>query len=79
MTPEQPGEASRPVPPAPRHALTIRELEDWENHGATWRAVELSSTRAVVELCTCYGEPVDIVQGEAPELIEYVRSRRRGG
>ena len=78
MTPEQPGEAARPVPPVLRHALTIRELEDWEHHGATWRAVELSSTRAVVELCTCYGEPVDIVQGEAPELIEYVRSRRGG-
>jgi hypothetical protein len=81
MTAEQPDEAARPAPPAPpapRHALTIRELEDWEHHGATWRAVELSSARAVVELCTCYGEPVDLVQGEAPELIEYVRSRRGG-
>jgi hypothetical protein len=79
MAPDQPaGDDAPTAPPVPRHALTIRELEDWEHHGATWRAVELSSTRAVVELCTCYGEPVDIVAGEAPELIEYVRSRRVG-
>ena len=39
--------------------------------------LEVSDERAVVELCTCYGEPVDTVQSEAPELIEFVRAHRR--
>lgn len=54
--------------------VTVDELKRWEEHGATWRTVELSDQRAVVELCTCYGEPVDMVAGEEPELIEFVRS-----
>jgi hypothetical protein len=58
-----------------RAAITIDELERWEEHGATWRAVEVSDARAVVELCTCYGEPVDMRESESPELIEFVRSQ----
>ena len=57
-------------------AATIEDLERWEEHGAVWRARELSDERAVVELCTCYGEPVDLVQSEDPDLIEIVRRRR---
>ena len=48
----------------------------WEDSGATWRALEVSDKRAVVELCTCYGEPVDVLSGDAPELIEFVRAHR---
>ena len=59
-----------------RKAATIEDLERWEEHGAVWRARELSDERAVVELCTCYGEPVDLVQSEDPDLIEIVRRRR---
>ena len=55
-------------------AATIRELKDWELNGATWRALELSDDRAVLELRTCYGERVDVVESEDPELIEFVRS-----
>ena len=61
-----------------RRAATIDDLERWELHGATWRAVELSDARAVVELCTCYGEPVELVQSADPALIEFVRERARG-
>ena len=57
-----------------RPELTIEDLERWEEHGATWRALELSDDRAVVELCTCYGEPVDVVQSEVPAVIEFVRT-----
>ena len=53
---------------------TIHELEDWTLNGASWKPVELSPQRAVVELCTCYGERVDVVQSEDPEFIEFVRS-----
>ena len=59
-----------------RAPVTIDELTRWEEHGARWRAVEVSDERAVVELCTCYGEPVDLVQSDAPELIAFVRRRR---
>ena len=54
--------------------VTVEELEDWELNGATWRPLELSEGRAVVELCTCYGEPVDVVESDAPEFIEFVRT-----
>jgi hypothetical protein len=58
-----------------RSGLTIPELEDWELHGAIWRALEVTNARVVVELCSCSGEPVDVVEGDAPELIEFVRTR----
>jgi hypothetical protein len=57
-------------------AATIGELERWQDHGAVWRPVELSDERVVVELCTCYGEPVDVVQSDDAELIAFVRRHR---
>jgi len=57
---------------------TIAELEDWTLNGASWDPVELSERRAVVELCTCHGERVDVVESEDPEFIEYVRAHREG-
>ena len=59
-----------------RSGLTIAELEDWELHGAIWRPLEVTDDRAVVELCSCSGEPMDVVAGGSPELIEFVRTRR---
>ena len=59
--------------------LTVEELTIWEEHGATWRLVRADDERAVVELCTCYGEPVDLREGVDPELIRFVRARGRGG
>jgi hypothetical protein len=56
-----------------RAGLTTAELERWEQHGATWRATEITDQRVVVELCTCSGEPVDLRAGEASDVIEYVR------
>jgi hypothetical protein len=64
---------------SPRTPLTVAELEHWVDSGATWRAVEIEDRRAVVELCTCYGEPVDLREGAGDELIEYVRARRHAG
>jgi hypothetical protein len=59
-----------------RPPVTIKELEDWELNGAIWRAVEVTDERAVIDLCSCSGEPMDRVQSDAPELIEYVRAHR---
>ncbi len=56
-----------------RPEVTVEDLKRWEDHGATWRPLEISDEVAVVELCTCYGEPVDTVQSRAPALIEFVR------
>ena len=57
--------------------VTIEDLQRWRDHGATWRALELTDERAVVELCTCYGEPVDLVQNEDPALIDFARRHQR--
>jgi hypothetical protein len=57
----------------PRPSVTVEDLESWTLNGAQWRPLEVSDERAVVELCTCYGEAVDVVESEAPELIAYVR------
>ena len=59
-----------------RPQLTIEALERWEDNGATWRPLEVSDERAVVELCTCYGEPVDTLQTQVPEVIAFVRAHR---
>jgi hypothetical protein len=67
---------AEPVRDASRPPFTVADLIRWEDHGATWRALEVTDESAVVELCTCYGEPVDTVQGDAPELIEFVRAHR---
>jgi hypothetical protein len=57
--------------------VTVEYLKSWEEHGATWRTLELSDERAVIELCTCYGEPMDRLESEEPELIQFVRSHER--
>ncbi len=59
-----------------RPTLTLDDLKRWEDHGAMWRAVEVADDHAVVELCTCMGEPVDTQTGDAPELIAFVRAHR---
>jgi hypothetical protein len=62
------GESERPP-------ITIEGLERWVENGATWRALEVSDERAVVELCTCYGEPVDRLQTAEPGVIDFVRAQ----
>ena len=53
----------------------IEILERWEAHGATWRVLTLTGELAVVELCTCYGEPVEELRSSDPELIRFWPSR----
>jgi hypothetical protein len=56
--------------------LTIDVLERWVLF-AQWRIVELSRERAVVDLCTCSGEPVERLESEDPAVISYVRTAQR--
>jgi hypothetical protein len=67
---------SREPDRAGRSPITLEELERWVDHGATYQALEISDEHAVVEMRTCYGEPVDVREADAPELIEYLRSHR---
>jgi hypothetical protein len=50
-------------------------LRRWEDHGATWRAIHVSDAKAIVDLCTCMGEPVDRIESDDPELIAFLRER----
>jgi hypothetical protein len=53
----------------------VERLERWEDFGAVWRTLEVSDERAVVQLCTCHGEPVDRLESDDPALVAYVRAR----
>ena len=53
----------------------IAVLERWEEHGAVWRAVHVSDAKAIVDLCTCSGEPVDRIESDDPDLIAFLRER----
>jgi|1185.fasta_scaffold311915_2 hypothetical protein len=53
----------------------VEVLRRWEDHGAVWRALHVSDAHAVVELCTCGGEPVERLESSDPELIGFLRER----
>jgi hypothetical protein len=61
-----------------RPRLTRADLERWQDSGATWRALEITDTGAVVQLCTCTGEPVDVLAGTGADLVAFVRAHRTG-
>jgi len=53
----------------------LTTLQRWEDAGAQWRLFEFNDEGAVVELCTCDGEPVDRLQAGDPEFLELLRRR----
>jgi hypothetical protein len=53
----------------------VEILQRWEDHGAMWRALHVSDEQAVIQLCTCTGEPVDRLESSDAELIRFVRAR----
>jgi hypothetical protein len=57
----------------------VELLERWEVHGAAWRALHVSDEKAIVELCTCHGEPVDRIESSDPDLISLLRERPSSG
>ena len=56
---------------------TRADLERWEQSGAIWRVRSLGDDEAVVELCTCYGEPVELVR--ATDTLRFLADRRASG
>jgi hypothetical protein len=57
------------------HEPTIEVLENWTGAGAVWKTVHVSDALAIVDLCTCYGEPVDRVETRDAAAIAYIRDR----
>jgi hypothetical protein len=56
--------------------LTVIDvLERWEANGAFWKTVHVSEGLAIVDLCTCHGEPVDRLETDDAASIAYVRGR----
>jgi hypothetical protein len=47
-------------------------VERWELHGGTLRVVLLTERLAIVELCTCHGEPVETLRSSDPALLQYL-------
>jgi hypothetical protein len=58
---------------APEDPVAV--LERWVDSGADYEVVHLSDERAVVELRSCLGEPVDRLESGDPRVLEYLRSR----
>ncbi len=54
-------------------ADSVADLERWRDHGATYRVLELCDDHVVIELCTCFGEPIERVESTDPTLIAYLR------
>jgi hypothetical protein len=53
----------------------VEILERWEDAGAFWRPMHVSDEWAIIEMCTCTGEPVDRLESGDPELIKLARER----
>lgn len=53
----------------------LQTLARWEDSGALWRTRSLGDGEAVVELCTCHGEPVEELRSDDPELLRYLAAR----
>jgi hypothetical protein len=55
----------------------IMVLTRWAEHGGTWRTTQITETVVLVELCTCYGEPVESFRSDDPELLRYLARQPR--
>jgi hypothetical protein len=51
----------------------VTTIERWTDSGADYRVVHLSDDAAVVDLCTCHGEPMERLESSDPRLIEFLR------
>lgn len=52
-------------------------LTRWEESGAVWRTRTLTATEAIVDLCSCSGEPVEELRSRDPALLSYLAHRPR--
>jgi hypothetical protein len=59
-----------------QRTLTLADLERWELFGATWRVIEVSDDRALLDMCACTGQLVERRVSDDKALIDYVRVAR---
>jgi len=52
----------------------VTTLERWTDSGGDYRLVHLSDGAAVVDLCTCHGQPMERIESNDPRLIERLRA-----
>jgi hypothetical protein len=52
----------------------LDNLESWTLSGGSWRIVSISNERAVVDLCTCTGEPMERLESDDSAVIAYLRT-----
>jgi hypothetical protein len=52
----------------------LENLESWTLSGGRWRVVSISDQQAVVDLCTCTGEPMERLESDDPTVIAHLRS-----
>jgi hypothetical protein len=69
----------RSLRPMADSSLTLADLERWELFGATWRVVELSDDRALLDMCACTGQLVERRESDDRALIDYVRGAAETG
>lgn len=50
----------------------LEDLENWTPSGGAWRVVSISNERAVVDLCTCTGEPMERL--DDPTVVAHLRA-----
>jgi hypothetical protein len=60
-----------------RPPLTVEELEHWVAFGATWRVVEISARRAIVDMYQCTGELAEQRGSNDPIVLPTVRTDAR--
>jgi hypothetical protein len=60
-------------PPVDR-VLTQLEAFAMFCSGGRWRVVSISDQQAVVDLCTCTGEPMERLESDDPAVIAHLRS-----
>jgi hypothetical protein len=57
----------------------VSVLERWRDYGADYKILQPSDARAIVELRTCFGEPVERLESSDPRLLEYLRGAEEDG
>ncbi len=51
----------------------LDRIRQWELSGGSVRLLGLTSDQALVQLCTCTGEPMEQLVSHEPALLEYLR------
>ena len=53
----------------------VADIERWTDSGAGYEVLVLTDERAILQLKTCHGEPVERLESEDPRLVAWLRER----